>query len=107
MGRHRSAGQSGAVRMMRGNGRHRSPPTSRSRITTVRADRVIRSARPSTGRRMSMAQTILRVFTTRQEARTYRHEHGTGGWIFVDDATGAATLFPPDVTPSGIFHHPL
>lgn len=44
-------------------------------------------------------------FATAQEARTYRHEHGTGGWIF--ESGGIAILFPPDMTPSAIFLHPL
>jgi hypothetical protein len=47
------------------------------------------------------------TFTTAQEARTYRHQHGTGGWIFEDEATGEAVLFPPDMPPTAIFNHPL
>jgi len=46
-------------------------------------------------------------FDTAQEARSYRHEHGTGGWIFVDDDTGKAIIFPPYMTPTSIFHHQL
>jgi len=49
----------------------------------------------------------FRVFPTLQAARDYRHEHGTGGWIFECDATHEATLFPPCMTPSAIMHHPL
>lgn len=50
----------------------------------------------------------LRYFASEQEARDYRHVNGTGGWIFVADEQTKypAILFPPDVPPSGIFHHP-
>jgi hypothetical protein len=54
-----------------------------------------------------MTMTTFRVFTSLAEARAYRHEHGTGGWIFEDEQTMQATLFPPDMTPTPIFHHPL
>jgi len=47
-----------------------------------------------------------RTFATLPEARDYRQAHGTGGWIFVPD-NGDVILFPPDHTPSGIFHHEL
>ena len=46
------------------------------------------------------------TFYTLQEARTYRHEHGTGGWI-LDPEKGAVILFPPDMTPTAIFNHEL
>jgi hypothetical protein len=49
----------------------------------------------------------LTVFDTAQAARSHRYEHGTGGWIFVDDGTGAAILFPPHMTPSNILTHPM
>lgn len=49
----------------------------------------------------------FREFTTAKEAREYRHAHGTGGWIFQDDASGESVLFPPCMTPSAIFRHPL
>lgn len=47
------------------------------------------------------------TFASSQEARDYRHTNGTGGWIFVDDETNAAILFPPEMPPSVIFRHPL
>lgn len=51
---------------------------------------------------------VFREFNSLQEARAYRHEHGTGGWIFVDQAAGGlATIFPPDMPPSAIFRHPI
>lgn len=54
-------------------------------------------------------QTI-RYMANEQEARDYRHNHGTGGWIFVVDGPVIplyrAILFPPDMTPHNIFHHP-
>lgn len=65
---------------------------------------------------LEMAHVIIREFETAQDARNYRHEHGTGGWIFeVKSAesnrlpypSGTAWLFPPHMTPSHIFHHPL
>ena len=49
----------------------------------------------------------FRQFATRQEARDYRHEHGTGGWIFAAEHDAVVILFPPDMTPSDIFYHPL
>ncbi len=58
-------------------------------------------------------QTI-RLFDTAQAARDYRHQHGTGGWIFQPEAAPGSPcaetqsiLFPPELTPSAIFHHPL
>ena len=50
---------------------------------------------------------LIREFTTTQEARDYRHEHGTGGWIFAPDGNGNAVLFPPDMSPSDIMGHPM
>ena len=50
-------------------------------------------------------QTFL-TFATAQDARTYRYEHGTGGWIFApQDASKPVVLFPPDMCPTAIFHH--
>ena len=49
----------------------------------------------------------LLVFNTLQEARDYRHEHGTGGWIFEAEDNLGSVLFPPDVYPFAIFHHPI
>ena len=46
-------------------------------------------------------------FDTAQQARDYRHQHGTGGWIFVSEQTGKATIFPPCMPPSAIMLHPL
>lgn len=51
-------------------------------------------------------ETFL-TFPTGKAARDYRHANGTGGWIFVSDADGRATLFPPNMSPSGIFNHPM
>ncbi|MEI7902548.1 MAG: hypothetical protein WCK89_20050 [bacterium] len=50
-------------------------------------------------------KTMLITFTTMQEARDYRHANGTGGWIFAGHEL--VVLFPPDVSPTGIFNHPL
>jgi hypothetical protein len=53
---------------------------------------------------------IIIEFTTSGAAREYRRENGCGGWIF-DDDDGAglfrAVLFPPDMTPTEIFRHPM
>ena len=54
-----------------------------------------------------MGMQTYRQFTTVGEARMYRHENGTGGWIFVSAADNSATLFPPEMPPTAIFHHPL
>lgn len=48
---------------------------------------------------------IIRYFHTAQDARDYRYEHGTGGWIFEPDDGGNAVLYPPDWYPTKIFHH--
>jgi hypothetical protein len=48
-----------------------------------------------------------RIFPTLQKAMAYRHEHGTGGWIFEDEQTGEATLFPPHLSPAQIYTHRL
>jgi hypothetical protein len=45
-------------------------------------------------------------FTTITAAKAYRYTNGTGGWIFARQ-DNTAVLFPPDMTPSDIFHHPL
>ena len=48
------------------------------------------------------------IFKTVQEARTHRHQHGTGGWIFSPQAEGGdVVLFPPEFTPTRCFHHPM
>lgn len=51
--------------------------------------------------------TTLLMFDTAQEARTYRHEYGTGGWIFVPEDGGQVILFPPELPPISIFRHPI
>jgi hypothetical protein len=52
--------------------------------------------------------TTYHEFDTLAEARTYRHEHGTGGWIFApEDRDQKAILFPPHMTPVEIFNHRL
>lgn len=50
---------------------------------------------------------VVRTFQTADDARAYRHEHGTGGWIFDDDAGSGAALFPPSMPPAHIFKHPM
>lgn len=47
------------------------------------------------------------VFNTTQEARDYRHENGTGGWIFAPENGGEVVLFPPEMAPTQIFNHQL
>jgi hypothetical protein len=46
-------------------------------------------------------------FTDKQEARDYRRQHGTGGWIFSPDGGGPVYLFPPDMPPTAIMNHRL
>jgi len=55
-----------------------------------------------------------KTFANETDARMYRHEHGTGGWIFVPENETPkfhpyheVILFPPEFTPSDIFHHPF
>ena len=55
-----------------------------------------------------------RTFATLQDARNYRHDNGTGGWIFhpENDSTAIyplhqSILFPPEFTPNSIFNHPF
>ena len=54
------------------------------------------------------------TFTNEQTARDYRHDHGTGGWIFVPENNKSmfypyhdVILFPPDFNPTEIFMHPF
>lgn len=47
----------------------------------------------------------LRYFRNAQEARTYRHQYGTGGWIFEPEDGSDSILFPPHMCPTEIFHH--
>lgn len=48
----------------------------------------------------------FRTFDSEQAARDYRYENGTGGWIFAPEH-GQSVLFPPEMPPIQIFHHPL
>lgn len=48
----------------------------------------------------------FRTFDNAEQAINYRYEHGTGGWIFVPEQ-GRVILFPPEMSPSTIFHHPF
>ena len=55
-----------------------------------------------------------KTFATKTDARTYRHEHGTGGWIFVPEYQKPTfypfhevILFPPEFSISGVFNHPF
>ena len=50
-------------------------------------------------------RTIIE-FSNAQDARDYRHTHGTGGWIFVPE-NGLVVLFPPCMPPAHIFKHPI
>lgn len=56
-----------------------------------------------------MSMSTIRTFQTEQEARDYRHIHGTGGWIFSpeNEQGGESVLFPPEMSPSDIFNHPI
>jgi hypothetical protein len=55
-----------------------------------------------------MQPDTFRTFQSAQAARDYRHEHGTGGWIFVPETAGEeVVLFPPSMMPAHIFHHPF
>lgn len=51
------------------------------------------------------------TFGTLQAARDYRHNNGTGGWIFeptsVKEFGYECILFPPEFSPSDIFRHQL
>jgi hypothetical protein len=56
----------------------------------------------------------IRLFDTTQHARDYRHQNGTGGWIFEPTASfnehyhwHQSVLFPPSMTPAQIFNHPM
>ena len=56
---------------------------------------------------MSQPLYSIRAFLSEQEARDYRHDNGTGGWIFAGEAGALVWLFPPHMPPADIFHHPL
>ena len=52
------------------------------------------------------------TFNNSQDARDYRREHGTGGWIFeptriegVAWDNNKCILFPPEYTPTMILNH--
>ena len=49
----------------------------------------------------------LLIFDNAQQARDYRYENGTGGWIFEPEDNLGSVLFPPDVYPFAIFNHPI
>lgn len=49
---------------------------------------------------------VLYEFATVEDAQTYRHTFGTGGWIFVPDS-GLCVLFPQGMLPSAIMKHPI
>lgn len=42
-------------------------------------------------------------FDNKAEAIRYRDDEGTGGWIFVCNDKGEATIFPYHMTPKDIF----
>jgi len=42
-------------------------------------------------------------FDNEAEAIRYRDDEGTGGWIFVCNDKGEATIFPHHMTPNDIF----
>jgi hypothetical protein len=50
---------------------------------------------------------LYREFPTEKAARDFRHENGTGGWIFAPADSSPCHLFPPDMPPAEIFSHPL
>ena len=49
----------------------------------------------------------IHMFENAVDARTYRHENGTGGWIFDPEHGGPTYLFPPGLPPIRIFNHEL
>ena len=49
--------------------------------------------------------SIFRTFKTKQDARDYRYNNSTGGWIFVPEDGTECILFPPEMAPIDIFHH--
>ncbi len=57
--------------------------------------------------RSNNSAAMHRVLPNRRPQQTVRnrHENGTGGWIFAGHEL--AVLFPPDVSPTGIFNHPI
>ena len=58
---------------------------------------------------MSQPIATFREFASSQDARTYRHENNTGGKIFTstDDKPRLVLLFPPQMSPYAIYHHPM
>jgi hypothetical protein len=57
-----------------------------------------------------MNHETFRVFTSVQDARDYRHEHGAGGWIFErgdENEIALVILFPPHMSPTTIMRHPF
>jgi len=53
------------------------------------------------------APRTFREFPSLQAARDYRHNVGTGGWIWQRRGEQRAFLFPLDMTPTAIVMHPL
>jgi hypothetical protein len=51
--------------------------------------------------------TVFLVFPNKEEARQYRHDNGTGGWIFDPEDNQGVVLFPPEIPPSQILNHPI
>lgn len=59
----------------------------------------------------------IHFFRSADDARAYRRDKGTGGWIFEptdgipsivgNNDAGAVILFPPSIMPGDIFTHPL
>lgn len=50
---------------------------------------------------------VIIEFETLADACGYRHDHGTGGWIFEPEDSGKVVLFPPHFAPADIFNHPI
>lgn len=51
-----------------------------------------------------ISRRSIHFFDNEEEAIRYRDDHGTGGWIFVCDDKGEATIFPYLMTPSDILN---
>jgi len=64
--------------------------------TETKAAKRTAAAQPTGSRRS------IHHFDNEAEAIQYREEHGTGGWIFVCNDKGEATIFPPNMTPTDI-----
>jgi hypothetical protein len=62
----------------------------------AKAPRRTAAAHPTGSRRS------IHHFDNEAEAIQYREDYGTGGWIFVCNDKGEATIFPPNMTPTVI-----